>query len=132
MKKRKRVQVLNTSSFARLYTGYAGETLMLEPGHTLCDESVVKSMRESNKRFDQQIREGTLVIERETAIADLAQKVMSGEVSVASIEYPRDAVAVAKVIDDIPVLERMYRESNRVSVRDEIVRKLRKLGYTGE
>jgi hypothetical protein len=127
----KTVYVLNDADFARTYRDpETGEKLTLYPGRNKCSEVAFKRMKSGSKRFADQLAHGSLVKEGLTAISDLVDQVKEG-MPVAAIEYPRDAIAVVAAIDDIAVLERMYMECRRVSVRTEIVKRLRLLGYEG-
>lgn len=135
------IAIRNNATYSRTYHGEAGrdgkrETLTLKPGlNEGLDEDKVLRIAAVDGRLAKQIEEGdrpdSLKIMGGDSLARLTREVENGNASINSVVPVDEAIKVVHGITSVSILEELYRQCNRVSVRNAITKQLRALGYMG-
>jgi len=123
------VSVRNSADYARTFHNpITGEGVRLEPGLNTVDGDLLERVAQGNSRLEAFLESGTISMDEEEGIKRLVREVEDGR-EISDIVPARDAINVVRAINDITTLKELYRQSNRVSVRTEIVKRLRALGF---
>ena len=133
-RKKKGLTLRNDAGFTRHYMNReTGERVTLRPGiNPGISGRAVERLVKVDKRFEMQINEehsGSINEDRADALERLTKAVTNGDMSIADVKQPTDAIRVVLSIDSIKDLMEIYRQCRRLSVRSQVVRRLRLLGY---